>query len=78
MAGQTSRTWTKKMARLISHTREAVSWMFVFKAAAGCAVSALALFGVTVPHLGFETTPFGEVAAALSGGVLGSLIALKG
>jgi hypothetical protein len=54
-------------------------FVMAVKGGVGCAVLALALVGVTVPHfLGVPPTIVGEGAAAGIGGVIGALAALRG
>jgi len=67
-----------EIMQMIAKARRAVSIVFLTKAIAGFAITALALFGVTMPHLGIELTPLNQGAAATVGGVIGAILALKG
>jgi hypothetical protein len=58
-------------------TSRAVSFVLFLKGVMGFAVLALALFGVTVPFFGFETSIVGSGVAATVGAIFGGLLALK-
>jgi|HubBroStandDraft_6_1064221.scaffolds.fasta_scaffold1851471_1 hypothetical protein len=57
---------------------KAVSFILLFKSIVGFSVAALALFGVVVPLLGGEPHPVGQGGAAVVGGLVGALLALRG
>ena len=63
--------------RAMNHARKAVSFALLFKSAVGFSVTALALFGVAVPHFGIEPTVASEGAVAGAGAVVGALLALR-
>jgi putative exporter of polyketide antibiotics len=56
---------------------KAVSFALLFKSAVGFSVAVLALFGVAVPLFGFNPTPVAEGGAALTGALLGAILALR-
>lgn len=58
--------------------RDAFSFALLLKAAVGCSVGTLAIFGVAVPHFGFEPTGLDEGIAAGLGAVLGAALAIRG
>jgi hypothetical protein len=62
---------------MITKARKAVSVILLAKAVIGFSVAALALFGVTLPYLGVESTPVTEGAAATLGGIIGVVVALR-
>jgi hypothetical protein len=68
-----------RMKAMIAMQRglKAVSFVFMFKSIVGFSVAVLALFGVVVPLLGIGTPPVAEGGAALTGGVIGALLALR-
>lgn len=65
--------------RLIAAQRalKAVSFVLLFKSVVGFSVTALALFGVTVPLLGIEPSVAGEGLAAGIGALAGAVLALR-
>ncbi len=68
-----------KTAVLIALRRaqKTVSFAMLFKSAVGLSVLCLTLFGVTVPHLGFEPTLATGGAAAGFGAILGTFLAIR-
>jgi len=61
----------------VERTAKTVSFILLLKGAAGFAVLALALFGVTVPWFGYEATNFGGGLAATAGAIFGTILALR-
>lgn len=68
---------SNRMVSILERTSKTVSFILLLKGAAGFAMLALALFGVSVPFLGIEPTNFNGGIAAIAGAVLGSVIALR-
>ena len=62
----------------LEKVNKALTFAMAFKAAVGCSVATLALFGVAVPHLGIEPTIVQEGAAAGAGAIMGLVLAIKG
>lgn len=62
---------------LRARAHQALSFSLMLKAMVGCSVSALALFGVAVPHLGFDPGMFGEGVAASVGAAIGAILAMR-
>lgn len=66
-----------RMITVADKATKTVSFILLLKGAAGFAMLALALFGVSVPFLGIEPTNLSGGIAATAGAVLGAVIALK-
>jgi len=66
-----------RMVSVLERTRKTVSFILLLKGAAGFAMLALALFGVSVPFLGIEPTNLNGGLAAIAGALLGSVVALR-
>jgi hypothetical protein len=54
------------------------SFALILKGAVGGSITVLALFGVTVPYFGIESTTINEGLAAGVGAVLGIVAAIRG
>ncbi len=55
----------------------AVSFVLLFKSIVGFSVAALAIFGVVVPLFGIQPHAATEGGAAVFGGLIGALLALR-
>lgn len=64
--------------RATHQAAKTVSFVLALKGAVGVSVAALALFGVTVPLFGYETTATSQSAAAGIGAIVGALLAARG
>ncbi|MBN7807257.1 hypothetical protein JZX86_18040 [Agrobacterium rosae] len=62
---------------ILHRAHKAVSYVLLMKSMVGFSVAALALFGVSVPYLGVESSIASESAAAGAGALIGALVALK-
>lgn len=67
----------RSKAQMAQMALRSVSFALMLKAIAGGAIAALALFGVTTPHIGIEPSLFGEGLAATIGGAIGAIVALR-
>jgi hypothetical protein len=56
---------------------KAVSFVLMFKSIVGFSVAALAVFGVVVPLFGIDPPAYADGGAAVVGGVIGALLALR-
>lgn len=65
------------MSMMLRRAHKAVSYALLFKSVVGFSVTALALFGITVPYLGIEPSVATEGAAVGIGALIGAIIALK-
>jgi hypothetical protein len=81
IGGKMTKSLNHKRTKIVmNQAHKAVSYVILFKSVVGFSVTALALFGISVPYLssyGIEPNIAAEGAAAGFGALLGAIVALR-